>query len=57
MGGVSRKAVKKVESRAVSGEGRVRSSGWIGRQDQVGGWMGGVSGKVVKNAELADEER
>ena len=36
-------------------EGGVRSSGRIGRQDQVGGWMGGVSGKAVKKAEPAGE--
>ena len=38
-------------------EGGVRSSGWIGRQHQVGGWMGGVSGKLVTKVESTDERR
>ena len=36
-------------------KGGARSSGRIGRQDQVGGWMGGVSGKTVKKAKPAGE--
>ena len=39
----------------MGGGSRVRSSGRIGRQDQVGGWMGGVSGKTEKKAEPAGE--